>query len=279
MEGKFKSYLDQYSFDCYIYKNIINNNDLLIIKIIFSHFSSWKDDKDLLDEIREKIDEKIKGIHYYLNSKNFEVYIHINDCLIKYPEDYNLILNEYKTLKEKSEEIEKEKKILDDKINENNALYEEKIKKLENELNEEKNKNKKLEQNIIDLKNELNKIYELKGKQKNTSRESLLINIIEKEEEIKNLKMKLSRFPFELNEGEKLLALTFTSVDKTLHHSIICKNTDIFNIIENQLYKCYPIYKEKENYFTLNGNKINKYKTLEENNIKNNNIIIMNSIK
>ena len=111
MEGKFKSYLDQYSFDCYIYKNIINNNDLLIIKIIFSHFSSWNDDKDLLDEIREKIDEKIKGIHYYLNSKKFEVYIHINDCLIKYPEDYNLILNEYKTLKEKSEEIEKEKKI------------------------------------------------------------------------------------------------------------------------------------------------------------------------
>ena len=51
----------------------------------------------------------------------------------------------------------------------------------------------------------------------------------------------------------------------------------MFNIIETKIYECYPMYKEKDNYFTLNGNKINKYKTLEENKIKDNHIIIMNS--
>ena len=89
-------------------------------------------------------------------------------------------------------------------------------------------------------------------------------------EEIKNLKLK---FPFELSENEELMSVIFISSDLTIHYSIICKNTDQFTKIETELYKEYPKYKETENYFIVNGNRINKYKSLKENNIKNSNII------
>ena len=39
------------------------------------------------------------------------------------------------------------------------------------------------------------------------------------------------------------------------------------------LYDEYPEYIESENHFIVNGNKVNKYKSLEFNKIKNNDII------
>ena len=44
------------------------------------------------------------------------------------------------------------------------------------------------------------------------------------------------------------------------------------------LYRKFPEYKETENYFLVNGKKINKYKTIEENNIKNNDVLTLNII-
>ena len=38
------------------------------------------------------------------------------------------------------------------------------------------------------------------------------------------------------------------------------------------IYEKYPKYMETNNYFLVRGNKINKNKTIEENNIKNNDI-------
>ena len=44
------------------------------------------------------------------------------------------------------------------------------------------------------------------------------------------------------------------------------------------LYEKYPKYKDTENYFLVNGKKLNRNRTLEENNIKNNDKIILNTI-
>jgi len=85
-----------------------------------------------------------------------------------------------------------------------------------------------------------------------------------------------SRFPFDLSEGEKLISIIIVSTDQKIHHSFICKNTDKFTKIEYLLYEIYPEYMESENYFIANGNKINKYKSLEENDIKNSDIITLN---
>ena len=41
------------------------------------------------------------------------------------------------------------------------------------------------------------------------------------------------------------------------------------------LYEKYPKYAETENFFVIGGNKINKSKTLKENNINNNGIIAL----
>ena len=94
--------------------------------------------------------------------------------------------------------------------------------------------------------------------------------IKDKNEEINNLK---SRFPFELGENEELMSVIFISTDSSIHHSIICKNTDLFTKIEEQLYQNYPKYRYLENYFVANGNKIIKYISMKENNIKNSDVI------
>ena len=67
-------------------------------------------------------------------------------------------------------------------------------------------------------------------------------------------------------------------MDQKIHSSYICKNTDIFSRLEALLYKDYPEYQEEENFFTVNGIKIIKSKSLEDNKIKNNDIVILNKI-
>ena len=83
--------------------------------------------------------------------------------------------------------------------------------------------------------------------------------------------------PKSLNEGEKLMCINFCSSDqKIINYSVECKNTDLFNTIENKLYKDFPEYYDTKNYFIIKGIKIDKNKSLEENNIHNNDMIILN---
>jgi len=79
----------------------------------------------------------------------------------------------------------------------------------------------------------------------------------------------------ELSQGEKLISVIFTSSDQNMYYSVICKNTQKFNELEQKLYKNYPEYSESNNYFVINGNIVNKDKSLDENNIRNNEIIIL----
>ena len=96
----------------------------------------------------------------------------------------------------------------------------------------------------------------------------------EKEDEIKRLK---SSIPFDLKIGEKLINVIFISKYEDIYYSFIFKNTDKFSRLENLFYDEYPEFTESENNFFLKGRKINKYKTLEENKINNNDIIMINS--
>ena len=79
--------------------------------------------------------------------------------------------------------------------------------------------------------------------------------------------------PFELKEGEKLFTVIFLSLDQKVHYSLICKDSEKFNHVENRLYEDYPQYKESNIVFNANGIKITKSKTLKENKIKNSDII------
>ena len=140
------------------------------------------------------------------------------------------------------EQLEKENQNLSDKI-----------KQLEKENQLLKNKNSEHENEIKKFKDQLDL----------------------KDQQISAIK---SRYPVELNTGEKLMTVIFASDDKKLHYAVICKNTDQFFKIEEKLYQSFPEYKD-EDYFTVNGSKINRDKTMDENNIKNSDIISILNIE
>ena len=71
------------------------------------------------------------------------------------------------------------------------------------------------------------------------------------------------------------MTIIIISGDQKVHYSMICKKTQKFTEIEHFLYQKYPEYLESENFFLSNGKKINKYRTLEENKIKNSEIITL----
>ena len=136
-----------------------------------------------------------------------------------------------------------------------------------NEIHLNNNNEKKLEEKI----NDLNNILKEKLAKANA--------IISKNYQlIEELKVKLSRFPFELLEGEKMMSIIVTSTDKKNIRSIICKNTNLFCDLEKQ------IYHNKDNIFdigtdfTIDGRIIDETKSLDDNKIRDNDIIIMNKL-
>ena len=226
----------------------------------------------------------------------------------------NYILIENKNIKEKNfdeiynlYEISQNNNFDNSYLNQNSIIFpynleinskEQKINELEKLLNEEKNKNKELNLKIKDLESNLiqvrNHNSELKIRIRNLEETYLNKNnnrnIIEKEKlseiinknniEINELRKKLSRYPFELLEGEKMISIIFNSGKQDIiNFPIICKNTDIFVNIELKLYEKYPNYSENENFFTTSGKRINRYKSLENNKIENGSIILIEPIE
>ena len=115
------------------------------------------------------------------------------------------------------------------------------------------------------LKENFNIIY------KQEYRIDLYNKLNEKEKELKEIK---SILPFDLKDGEKLMKVKFISDDKKIHFPVICKNTDKVSRLEQLIYDEYPEYFESQNinYF-VNEQKINIFKSLEDNKINNNSTI------
>ena len=132
--------------------------------------------------------------------------------------------------------------------------------------------------------NDLEKIKELEEKLKEVNdilhdrinKANSIININQKT--IEELKEKLSLFPFEILKREKLMSIIVISSDKKLHRAIICKNTELFCDLEKKIYQNNDKI-DIGNYFTLNGKKIDETKSLDNNNIKDNDIIVLNNLK
>ena len=187
----------------------------------------------------------------------------------------------------------------DNKISElllSNKELNNRIIQLENELNLEKEKNKFSNNKINTLQNELNK-YEKKYKEESddnkilrekinsykniANNNSLITKFMEMMDDLKIKEKKLneikSQLNFDLAEGEKLMTVIFTSTKQDCLQSFICKNTDQFSRLESLLYQKeeYKEYEQIENYFLVGGRKIKRYETLEENGIKNNDIITL----
>ena len=218
----------------------------------------------------------IKGLLTADTEKRFSWEDYFNHpFFIKYSKKSNKILEDNIKVCPKNEINYEENKRIDElkqqlnKYKIENEKLNEKINELEEEVKNERSINKKLEEKIKFLENSPANIT--------LSSKDFLKSIMQKDKEIDKLRQKLARYPIELKEGEKLMTVNFASADNIIQHfSIICKNTDVFNVIEKKLYEDYKEYYDTENYFTVNGIKIHKLKTLDENNIVNNNTIILN---
>jgi len=178
--------------------------------------------------------------------------------------------------------LEKDKKILREKL-ENEKNMNDNLSVLINKL---KIKNKDLESKLNELENKNN--LENENKNFKIPSNSNNINIINENDfsnqeeninklnkKIKDLEEKLERYPCILEKNEKLISIIIYSEDKSIHHSIISKNTDIFNKIVNEIYKIYPEISEKNNIFTYKGKIIDKSKSIDNNEIKDGDVVIL----
>lgn len=64
--------------------------------------------------------------------------------------------------------------------------------------------------------------------------------------------------------------------DQMIDIAIPCLITDTFVRIEEILYDQYPEYKDNNTYFTVNGGTVKRFKTIQENNIKNYDKVLLN---
>ena len=147
------------------------------------------------------------------------------------------------------------------------------ISNLKNELKNTQNSLNQKVKEIEDLK------IQLKNKEKTI--ESLNTQLSNKINELNNIKNRVNNNNDDLvnviNPGEKTIAVLFISSDQKIQYAISCKNTTPFVRIEEKLYEEYPEYKETDNYFLHNGSVIKRFKTVEENHIKNGKPIILNT--
>ena len=167
--------------------------------------------------------------------------------------EYNIgiIIKKDKQVEEKDSKLEK---IFENEKIKNNNNKEEKN---DIELNKDKNNNKKdFNDNNKDIKENEN----INIKDNNNNKEDRQAN--------QNCK----------DSNDTKISLFFESVDQKIKETIVCQSNESFHILEGILYEKYPQYKESENYFIVNGVKVNRFKTLKENNIKNGDKVVLNII-
>ena len=82
------------------------------------------------------------------------------------------------------------------------------------------------------------------------------------------------------SENDKIISVLFMTQGNQdiINYAMACRTTDKFASLEERLYKDFPKYRNVDKIFMVNANRIFSDKTVEENNIKNNDIINLFSI-
>ena len=120
---------------------------------------------------------------------------------------------------------------------------------------------------IICVNKLLNSNDKLKKKEKNEEEEAI------KKDNNKNSKINLEN----INKlGEESIELVFNSIDQKIqNYKINCLSSNVFAEVEERLYKEFPEFREKDNYFLINGIKVKRFKTISQNDIKSGQIILL----
>ena len=161
--------------------------------------------------------------------------------------------------------------------------YESEIKKLRDELNLEKNNNKA-------LKIENKKLNDIINSMK-TKNIDLTNKIKVLESQLNKLRLDLQNYKSNNNlkisyndandlivpllPGEKIMTLIFNThgTQYIVNYGLACKKTNLFVRLEEILNNEFPDLKKHDTYFEVNKKRIKRFQTLEENGIKNNDMI------
>ena len=164
-------------------------------------------------------------------------------------------------------EIEKNKKLEDEikKLKDSQKIYKEENKK----LNEDLVKAKKIIEGIQNNQIGNNEIKKLKDEI-----EYLKYQLNNKDNEINELKRKIKnekpKFDF-----DDVMWIYFQPIDNSFKEGIKCLKTNTFAEVEEKLYKKYNTLRNTNNNFTANATPVLRFKTIEENKIKDHDIIIL----
>ena len=187
-----------------------------------------------------------------------------------------------KIIKNNKNSIDDKNDLLNDERKKNIELTN-KIKQLEIDLNKEKDKNKNLNKQIKKYKKIIKELHDKLSENNSVDHNKVLElqNILKtKADEIDVLKSKLNDSIDNIQPGEKKISIGFTSADKTIQNCFRpCKDSDLFVKVEKKLYDEYPKYRDVETYFLVNGKKVLRFKSMKENNIKNGQVIMLNTVE
>ena len=195
-----------------------------------------------------------------------------NNNLMKENQQKSVVINQLKDLLNKKQNLKnnllKKNRKMNDELKKTKLLFEEEKSLKNNLLQININLNKKI--NELEIK--LNNINNIQNTQNDSGDKLELLKLYKN---ITDLNAKLKRYPYDLEENEKLISVIFASVDQKTHYSLICKNTHSINYLEAELYKEYPDYWNSDYYYLCKGKIINKFQTLENNQINNGDVIIL----
>ena len=224
------------------YFNIIINN-----KNIYKSFT------DFIPNYNTNIINRVNVDNSNINQNNIILNNEITDLKNQIKnlnkENINYLKNQIKNLNKENINLKNENKILKSEIqnlkNKNKNLNSE-IQNLNNKNNILKNQNDKLENEknnyitqINDLTDRMNKLNLSKGIQNQN------VNI------------------------NDIVTVLFQSIDQKVQIPMTGTKTELFVKLEERLYEEYKDYKDSNNYFTVNGRAIKRFRTLEENKINN----------
>ena len=185
----------------------------------------------------------------------------INNSQIQNNQNYNDILQQLNNEKLKNKKLEDE------------------IQRLKNKLNELKNNNNNLinENNNLKLKlgnsnqlNQINQFNQMNIKEINNLRQI----IIQKDKEINELKSKLPNNKVYMND---IMVINFLSTDQNIRCGIPCLADDTIAEVEEKLYQQFNEFRNTNNILLSGGNIILRFKKVRENNIHNGDTILIQS--
>ena len=208
-------------------------------------------------------------------------------------DQYNNLLNQNKDLQNN---LSLNKNVINNQAN-FNQKYQEEINNLKNILKDKDKKinlleidNQKLKKDLEDKNKKLNELQKLLDEESNKTNlfikenENLrnIINVLDKKKSIENnvashnIASQNNYLCCENKPQDSILAVTFFSSGRNDidNYSLICKKTELFVRLEERLYQDFPQFKDYEMNFLVAGIRIKRFKTIEENNIKNNDKIM-----